>query len=71
METSCCSQLAACAVGTPCDALFNCIVTYCSEDPSEQCLTTNCSEQLSSGGQPFLDMFDCEEASCASACADA
>jgi hypothetical protein len=69
MESGCCSQLAACSTGTPCDALFNCIISYCSENLTSACLQQYCSSELASGGGAMSAMFDCEEAACAEQCA--
>jgi hypothetical protein len=68
MESSCCSQLVACAPGTSCEALLKCIVQYCAESITEQCIMQYCSNQLEMGASALMAMFDCDEANCSEQC---
>lgn len=75
--TSCCNEIVACAQGTPCAALMQCIQTNCAQSTDIQtCVQTNCANELQSGLNDYNALGGClcagqqgqPDGPCASAC---
>ncbi len=70
METACCSQLAACAPGSSCEALLLCVIDNGCLEAADfaTCLQTFCPSELQSGGDAAVALANCDEANCAAQC---
>jgi hypothetical protein len=65
IETSCCTQMKACAADAPCVALDGCLNTCGPED--EACVKA-CVQKTPNGVTPWKAMFDCAQTACATEC---
>jgi len=66
MNSMCCSQMQACAPGTGCDALLNCIAANCLNSADQNCVQNSCSAQVSAGLQAVTNLVNCNATSCQS-----
>jgi hypothetical protein len=69
-DASCCGELQACDVGTPCAGLLGCLSTC---KPGDAACGTKCEEQVQAGLQAAQALEKCYQTSCAqnAACAPA
>jgi len=63
MNSMCCSQMRACAPGTACAALLDCIVANC-QTLDQNCIESSCAAEIQTGGGAFSSLADCNATSC-------